>query len=430
MSAVLTRDSTAEAQVSEAGPLAESPSDDLPALLGGPPAFADGLPFMRPTLPPWDALAQPVREIISTGMLTKGHYLEMFEERVARHLGVKHAVAVSSCTTGLMLVYRCLGLEGEVLVPSFTFMATVHPLVWQGATPVFIDIDPLTWDIDPGQIEAHITSRTTAIVAVHVFGNPAPTEELEAIARRHGLALIFDAAHGFGALHHGASLGGYGVVEVFSTSPTKLLVTGEGGIVATNDDGLAHRVRIGREYGNPGTYDSLLPGINARMQEFSAILGLQSLDMLEENARRRNALASCYRTHLAQVSGITFQAIRPYDRSSFKDLTIYIEAEQFGLDRDSLSLALAQEGISTRAYYVPPVHRHTAYQELVQQQELHLPVTESVERNVLSLPIYSHMPAHSVIKVGETIHRIHDHASQIRAVLGQAGQDGKPMVSR
>jgi dTDP-4-amino-4,6-dideoxygalactose transaminase len=417
MSDVLSRDLTAEVRGSEAILLPESRADDLPALLGGTPAFADGLPFMRPTLPSWDELVQPIREIITTGMLTKGHYLEAFEERVARHLRVKHAVTVSSCTTGLMLVYQGLGLEGEVLVPSFTFMATVHPLIWQGATPVFVDIDPLTWNVDLGQIEAHITSRTTAIVAVHVFGNPASIEELEAIARRHGLALIFDAAHGFGALHRGEPLGGYGTAEVFSTSPTKLLVTGEGGIVATNDDDLAYRVQIGREYGNPGTYDSLLPGINARMQEFSAILGLRSLEMLEENALRRNALASCYQRHLAEIPGITFQAIRPYDRSSFKDFTIRIESAQFGLDRNSLSVALAQEGICTRAYYVPPVHQHTTYRELVLRQKPYLPVTESIARDVLSLPMYSHMPADSVAKVCETIGRIHRYAPQIRAVL-------------
>jgi dTDP-4-amino-4,6-dideoxygalactose transaminase len=417
MSNVLTDDLISEAQASEATPLPEPHPDGLPALLGGTPAFADGLPFMRPTLPSWDALVQPIHEIITTGMLTKGHFLERFEEQVARHLGVKYAVAVSSCTTGLMLVYRCLELEGEVLVPSFTFMATVHPLAWQGVTPVFVDTDPQTWDIDPGQIEASITSRTAAIVAVHVFGNPAPVEELEAIARRHRLALIFDAAHGFGALHRGRPLGGHGAAEVFSTSPTKLLVTGEGGIVATNDDDLAHRIRVGREYGNDGTYDSLLPGMNARMQEFSAVLGLQSLEMLEENAQRRNSLASCYKAHLAETSGITFQAIRPYDRSSFKDFTIRIEAAQFGLDRDSLSLALREEGISTRAYYAPPVHQHTTYRELVRRQQPCLPVTESLAQDVLSLPLYSHMPTDSVVRVCEAIQRIHRHAPQIRAML-------------
>jgi dTDP-4-amino-4,6-dideoxygalactose transaminase len=414
-------DSTSIAEIGfhEATLPPEPRSDGLPALLGGKPAFTSRMPFVRPSLPPWESLSQPIRDIITTGMLTKGHYLDAFEERVARHLGVKHAVAVSSCTAGLMLVYRCLGLEGEVLVPSFTFMATVHPLMWQGATPVFIDIDRQTWDIDLEQIEAHITPRTTAIVAVHIFGNPAPIEELEAIARRHGLVLIFDAAHGFGALHRGMPLGRYGNAEVFSTSPTKLLVTGEGGIVATNDRDLADQIRLGREYGNPGSYDSLLPGMNARMQEFSAILGLQSLEMLEDNTRRRNGLATFYQSYLAGIPGITFQTIRPSDRSSYKDFTIRIEATKFGLDRNTLSMALTQEGISTRAYYVPPVHQHTTYQELVRLQRLHVPVTETLAQDVLSLPIYSSMPASSVIEVCQAIRRIHQYAAQIQAVLSE-----------
>jgi dTDP-4-amino-4,6-dideoxygalactose transaminase len=408
---------TQEPQIAAANWLADYRPDDPPALLGGRPMCEVGLPYMRPTLPPWEVLGQQIQEIISTGMVTKGHYLEAFEEQVAGYLGVRHAVAVSSCTIGLMLLYQSLGLEGEVLVPSFTFMATVHPLVWQRVRPVFVDIDPLTWNLDPAQVEACITPRTTAIVAVHIFGNPAPIEKLEAIAHRHGLALIFDAAHGFGALHHSKPLGGYGQAEVFSTSPTKLLVTGEGGIVATNDDDLAYHIRLGREYGNPGNYDSLLPGLNARMPEFNAILGLHSLEMLEENAQHRNALATGYRTHLAEIPGITFQTIRPYNRSSFKDFTIRIDAAQFGLDRDSLRCALAREGISARPYYVPPVHQHSTYQALVSQQQPYLPVTQDVAQTVLSLPIYSHMPTESLIRVCEAIGRIYRYAPQIRTTV-------------
>ncbi len=247
---------------------------------------------MRPTLPRWETLADPLRVIIESGMLTKGHHLEAFERAVADYLGVRHAVGVSSCTTGLLLTCLCLDLHGEVLVPSFTFMATVHAMVWQQLTPVFVDVDPETWNINPAAAERAITPQTTAIVGVHVFGNPAPVEELERVAARHGLTLILDAAHGFGALHYGQPVGRYGHVEVFSSSPTKLLVTGEGGVVTTNDGALAERLRVAREYGNPGNYDSLLPGINARMQEFSAILGLETLKMLEENAQRRNALVA------------------------------------------------------------------------------------------------------------------------------------------
>ncbi len=385
-----------------------------PALLGGHPSFPEKLPFMRPTMPPWEAVSDAVQASYDSGMLTKGVNLARFEEKLAQELGVKHAVGVSSCTTGLMLVYKCLGLSGEVLVPSFTFMATVHPLVWQGITPVFVDIDPESWNVDPAAIEAHITSRTSAIVAVHVFGNPAAVEVLEAIAQRHGLPLIFDAAHGFGALYQGRPVGGNGMAEVFSASPTKLLVTGEGGVVATNDDDLAWQLRIAREYGNDGSYDSILPGINARMQEFSAILGLHGLDILDVSAQRRNQLAAEYKEQLQDLPGISFQAVHCGNRSSYKDYTIRIDPDLFGMDRDALRVALAAEGIDTRLYYVPPVHRHTTYRELVAAQKPHLPVTESVASQVLSLPMFSHMDSQSVTRVARAIRRIHEHASQIR----------------
>ncbi len=250
-------------------------------------------------------------------------------------------MAVSSCTLGLLLTYHGLGLKGEVIVPSFTFMATVHPLLWVGTEPVFVDIDPYTWNIDPAKVEAAITERTTAIVAVHNFGNPAPVAELEAIARRHGLRLIFDAAHGFGALYRGRPVGGFGDAEVFSLSPTKLLVAGEGGIVATNNDDLAEHIRVGREYGNPGDYNSDFPGLNVRLPEFNALLGLHSLGMLEENAKRRNRVAAIFRERLSQIPGLTFQRIHPQDRSSYKDFSILVDEAKFGLTRDELALALS-----------------------------------------------------------------------------------------
>ena len=238
---------------------------------------------MRPTLPTFDAIEPELRAIFDSGMVTKGRQLVAFEGELQQHLRVENAVGVSSCTAGLMLLYRALKLTGEVIVPSFTFMATVHPLSWNGLAPVFVDVEPDGWNLDPAAAEAAITPRTSAIVATHLFGNPADVEALEALAARKHLKLIFDSAHGFGVLHQGRPVGGNGQAEVFSSSPTKLLVTGEGGVVTTNDPSLAELIRVGREYGNPGDYDTIVPGMNARMQEFSALLGRHSLRMLESN---------------------------------------------------------------------------------------------------------------------------------------------------
>jgi len=393
---------------------------DKPAVLGNTPIFSKFLPLIRPTLPPYESVAPQVAEIFETGMLTKGKYLREFEERLAAYIGVKHAVCVSSCTLGLTLTYQGLGLKDEVIVPSFTFMATVHPLVWNNATPVFVDIDPHTWNIDPARVEEAITPRTTGIVAVHNFGNPADVEALEDIARRHGLKLIFDAAHGFGTLYRGKPVGSFGDAEVFSATPTKLLVVGEGGVVTTDDDALAEHIRTGREYGNDGHYGSNFPGLNARMPEFNAILGLKSLEMLEENAKRRNRVAAAFRERLSQLPGLTFQYIHPQDRSSYKDLSVLVDETEFGLSRDELALALRAENIDTRKYHDPPVHTHQAYRHLYERYKDVLPVTDDVASKSLSLPIWSHMDEGVIDGICRAIERIHAHAVEVRAALRQS----------
>src|ERR1044071_2099150 len=206
-----------------------------PALAGGSPVFENLLRVARPALPDFEALAPEMRDVLASGLLSKGRYLRAFEEALAEHLGVRHAVAVSSGTTGLMLTYQALGLKGEVVVPSFTFMATVSALVWAGVRPVFADSNQETSNLDPEAAEAVITDQTSAIVAVHNHGNPADVEGLRALAERHGLRLVFDAAHALGSLYEGAPVGPQGDANVFSLSFTKLLVAGEGGVVATDD---------------------------------------------------------------------------------------------------------------------------------------------------------------------------------------------------
>ena len=258
-------------------------------------------------------------ELYGSGTLTKGPILADYERALAAHLGVRHALGVSSCTAGLMLVFdRWRG--AEIVLPSFTFMATAMAAVWAGLEPIFADIDPDTWCLSPAAAEAAVTPATALVAPVHVFGNPADTESFDALGRRRDLAVVYDAAHGFGARRDGAPVGGEGLAQVFSTSPTKLLITGEGGVVATDDDELAERVRIGREYGNPGTYDAVFVGLNARLPEASALLGLKGLELLDREAERRNALAAAYRELLGALPGLGFQRIRPQDRSLVQGL--------------------------------------------------------------------------------------------------------------
>ncbi|HKP84688.1 MAG TPA: DegT/DnrJ/EryC1/StrS family aminotransferase [Blastocatellia bacterium] len=393
--------------------------NNLPAVLGNDPVFATKINIVRPVLPSFANMAAETEGILTSGMVTKGRHLRAFEEAAAEHLGVRNAVAVSSCTTGLMLTYRCLGLTGDVIVPSFTFMATVSSLVWAGLRPVFADVNFGTTNLDPAAAESAITPDTTAIVAVHNFGNPADIDALEAVADSHGLRLIFDAAHGFGALYQGKPVGPQGDAHVYSLSPTKLLIAGEGGIVATDNDELADGIRMGREYGNSGNYDSAFAGINARMPEFNALMGFESLRNLERAARRRNDVAAIYHRELGELPGIGFQEVRTGNRNSYKDFSITVDADGFGLGRDDLALALGAENIDTRKYYEPPVHRQTAYQTFATNGEL-LDNTELLASRSLSLPMWSHMDDKTAYGVCRAIRRIHEFAAEVARTLNQS----------
>jgi len=351
-------------------------------------SLAPKIPLVRPVLPQLEDISQTVKDMLREGSLTKGPLLDAFESAVAEKLGVRHAVAVSSCTVGLMLTYQALGLTGEVIVPSFTFMATVSSMVWAGLRPVFVESDIATNNIDLSTLEQKITPRTSAIVAVHNFGNPARIDELVALAERHRLQLVFDAAHAFGSAYRGQPVGSQGEAQVFSLSPTKLVVGGEGGIVATNDPDLAFRIRRGREYGNDGTYNSAFNGLNGRLTEFSALVATRSLEMLDHAVENRNAYARYYRDRLGELSGISFQTIDPADTSSYKDFSIRVTEDEFGLSRDELAIALADANIDARKYYDPPVHSQSAYRRFMRGS---LPITDQLARECLSLPIWSEM---------------------------------------
>jgi dTDP-4-amino-4,6-dideoxygalactose transaminase len=385
---------------------------DVPALLGGTPIFKNKVNIVRPVMPDYTELIDGVKDIVSTGMVTKGKYLRAFEEAIADHLKVEHVVAVSSCTSGLMLTYKGLGLTGDVVVPSFTFMATVSSLIWSDLRPIFADVNPHTTNLDPAAAEAAITPETSAIVAVHNFGNPAEIDALKAIAQKHNLKLIFDAAHGFGALYKGQPVGNQSDAHVFSLSPTKLLITGEGGIVSTNDERLAEQIRMGREYGNDGNYDSAFAGLNARMPEFNALMGLYSLKGLENAAESRNETANYYQEMLGRLPGIAFQEVLPGNRNSYKDFSITVDPENFGITRDQLATALVVENIDTRKYYEPPAHRQIAYKEFYNGNQL--ANTDLLSERSLSFPMWSQMEQEVSAGICEAVQRIYENRAKIR----------------
>jgi dTDP-4-amino-4,6-dideoxygalactose transaminase len=380
------------------------PVSGLPAMLGGDPAFPEGLALVRPSLPP-ESVLDDIRKILSGHVLTNGPYVRELEERSADYLGVRHCVAVSSCTSGLMLVLRVADLTGEVIIPSFTFAATAHAVEWNGLRPVFADIDPETLLLSPEAVRRAITDRTSAILATHTYGTPCDTEGLSEVAKAAGARLFFDSAHAFGSQHNGKRVGGFGDAEVFSLSPTKVLVASEGGIIATNDEALAERCRIGRDYGNPGDYDCRFVGLNARMSEVHAAIALGSLIDLNERIGRRNALAGLYREALEMFPGLSFPKVPEGDRSTYKDFTMLVDPHGFGLDAPGLQRALAAEGIESRRYYSPPVHAMGAYRSLAGTNR-DLPVTDSVASRVITLPMWTGMTDRHVARVADAVGRI------------------------
>lgn len=398
----------------------EKPLIDPPAISGGTVLFPKGLPLTRPVTPDLDETIEDFRKILGGSTLTNGPFVSRLEKEAAEYFGVRHCVAVSSCTSGLMLLLKAGGVLGDVIVPSFTFAATVHAIVWNGLRPVFADIDPETLTLSPEAVQRAAGLRTSAILATHIYGNPCDVSGLTAVAKKNGLRLFFDAAHAFGSKRAGVAVGAFGDAEVFSLSPTKLVVSGEGGIIATNDEDLARRLRMGRDYGNPGDYDCLFVGLNARMSEFHAALGLRSLEVLEEAVAQRNRLAGHYRTALEKVPGISFPKVRAIDRSTFKDFTILVDAEHFGGSADDLAEALKSEGVETRRYYSPAVHKMRAYRGF--STNGNLSVTDSVVPRVLTLPMFAEMTHEDVQGVAKAIRRIQ------RSFAGVQVWDPNPFV--
>ncbi|MBN1870855.1 MAG: DegT/DnrJ/EryC1/StrS family aminotransferase [Candidatus Omnitrophica bacterium] len=388
-----------------------------PAVLGGKPAFNELISITKPTITSIGWLRNRYGAVLKSGVITNAGNVREFEKRIEEYCGVKNAVAVSSCTSGLMLVLKTMNLKGEVILPSFTFHSTAHAVAWAGLKPVFVDCDNRTFNIDSGEVERVINSQTSAVIGVHLFGNPCNVKELERIAKRNKLALLFDSAHGFGAQYKGHPLGSSGDAEVFSLSPTKLLTAGEGGIVTTNDDTLARNIRVGRNYGDAGTYSCEFSGLNARMSELHALLGISSLENLERNVQWRNKLVRLYKSLLSSIPGIRFQEIREGDRSSFKDFSIVINEKEFGLNRDVCGACLEKENIGVKKYFYPAVHTQKAFARYYNKSyQRTLRTTVAVSENILSLPLYSHMKETHVRKICACIEGINRNKLQIQSL--------------
>lgn len=341
----------------------------------------------EPETPDIDAALDRLRAVLESGSFTNGAEVEQLEHEAAQALDVAHCVAVSSCTSGLMLVEKCLNLRGEVITPSFTFFATGHGLLWNGLKPRFADIDAETAQIDAQSVARAIGRETAAILGVHLFGCPAPVAELEELARNRGVPLIFDGAHALGATVDGRNVAAWGDATVYSLSPTKQLTAGEGGLIATRHAELATALRKARNYGKGSTYDCEVLGLNARMTEFQAALCREGLPALPASIARRRRIAAIYEQELAAVEGIRLQAIRDHTASGRKDFALFVRTD-LGFQREAVEAALGAAGVETRRYFDPPLHEQKLYREFHGPHREPLAETIRASREVVCLPIH------------------------------------------
>jgi dTDP-4-amino-4,6-dideoxygalactose transaminase len=361
-------------------------------------------PINQPTLPELPEFLPYLRRIFRTRSITNNHFVSVFEKEAQGYLGVKEVIAVSSCTSGLILCAHALGFKGKVCVPSFTFNATAHALVWNNVRPVFVDCDSLTYNIDCCDLEKKIASGVSGIMAVHVFGNPAAMHELKKLAAKYKVKVLIDGAHALGSRCGAKSVASFADATVFSLAPTKIVTSAEGGLIATDDRELAQRLRLLRNYGNPVDYNCRDIGFNARMSEIHAALGIICFKYLDKHLRRRQKLVEVYKSGLSGLDGITYQQVSKKDLSTYNYFAMVIDPRHAGLTSAHVYKELIKEKIQAKRYFAPPVHKQEAYKKYA--QGVSLKKTDELSENILCLPFYSHIQEKDIIAICKSVKKI------------------------
>ncbi len=373
---------------------------------GAEPFFPSPIPVGRPNQPDRAELHRLLDEILDRGWLTNnGPVVQEFEATVREITGARHALATSSGTLGLELAVRALDLKGEVLVPSFTFVASAHCLRWQGIQPRFVDIDPATHLIDPMLLERQITPRTTGILAVHTWGNPCAVDALSQVARAHGLTLLLDAAHAFANSYPGGPVGSGGAAEVFSFHATKFVQAFEGGVVTTSSDDVADMISSMRNFGFTGTDRVDHVGTNGKMSEMSAAMGLASLRTLDRVAARNKENYEAYVRGLAGIPGLSLLPHVDGNRNH-QYVVAEFSPEDGDLSRDLLVEALCAENVLARRYFHPGVHHMQPYCTEQPNADRFLTGTAEVSSRVLVLPTGNEVTPEMVARICELVAQI------------------------
>ena len=384
------------------------------SILGGQPAFDKTLHVGQPNIGDREQLLARINDMLDRHWLSNnGPLVQELEQKLTAFLGVKHCLVMCNATIALEITPRALGLQGEVILPSFTFVASPHALQWQDITPVFCDVDPHTHNIDPRKIEGLITPRTSGIMGVHVWGRACDIEGLSAITQKHGLKLMFDAAHAFGSTHQGQMIGGFGDAEVFSFHATKFFNTFEGGAVTTNNDDLAERLRGMRNFGFAGMDNVVDIGTNGKMSEISAAMGLTSLESLDKfiGINYNNYLA--YTKGLKGIPGIQLIQYAEQEKNNFQYIVIEVEEKEADLSRDLLVKTLHAENVRARRYFYPGCHQMEPYRSFFPNAGLVLSETENLTQKVLQLPTGTAVGEEEISRICELIHFVFENGKKI-----------------
>ena len=395
-----------------------NPDGNKLAILGGKPAFDHPLHVGRPNIGDRAVLMQRIETLLDNRWLSNGGPFEReFEAKIADMVGVKHCIAMCNATVALEIVIRALDLTGEVIVPSLTFVATAHALQWQQVTPVFADIDPATHNLDPAAVERMITPRTSGIIGVHLWGRPCDTDALGDIAERHGLRLMYDAAHAFGAGHNGRMIGGFGDAEVFSFHATKFLNAFEGGAVVTNDDALAAKMRLMRNFGFTGWDEVSYVGTNGKMTEVCAAMGITSLESIDRVIDANRANHAAYREELETIPGFTLIDYGDSGERNYQYLVTEVDATRTGISRDRLIELLWAENVFARRYFYPGCHRMEPYRSHQPHAGLLLPETEAVAGRLLVLPTGTTIDRQDIAAICGVMRLAVEQADEVNAAL-------------
>jgi len=353
----------------------------------------------QPTLPDLDRYKDLLQQIWDKKWLTNnGHFHQIFEKKLAEYLGVPYVSLFSNGTIALMVALKALDIKGEVITTPYTFVATSHSLLWNNNTPVFADVDPIYGNLSVAEAEKHITGNTTAIMPVHVYGNPVDVEGFEKLAKKYDLKIIYDAAHAFGVQKNGKSILNYGDLSILSFHATKTFNTVEGGAIISHDAETKKQIDYLKNFGFENETSVMTTGINGKMNELIAAFGLLQLNNIDKDISKRQQVAGWYRSALKDVKGIRFLDDITGVRHNYSYFPIFIEKD-FPLTRDELYQKLQENNIYGRRYFYPLITEFPMYKHLKSAEKDNLPIANKLADEVICLPMYAELSEHEFMLI-------------------------------